>query len=69
MASAKMIIELDGSQHYAETNHQKDHERDLFLQSIGVLVLRYSNEDVNRRFQDICEAVLHHVYERIAPSP
>jgi len=69
IASAKIVIELDGSQHYAEENQQKDQERDLFLQSLGLLVLRYSNADVNQRFRNVCEAILHHVHERAMPSP
>ena len=64
IASAKIVIELDGSQHYTDQNRQNDQERDLFLQSLGLLVLRYSNEDVNRRFQDVGEDILHHVHAR-----
>ena len=69
IASAKIVIELDGSQHYSEETRQKDQERDLFLQSLGLLVLRYGNADVNQHFRDVCEDILYHVYERTMPSP
>jgi len=69
IASAKIVIELDGSQHYAQENRRKDQERDIFLQSLDLLVLRYSNADVNLRFRDVCEDILHHVHERTLPSP
>ena len=69
VASAKIVIELDGSQHYAEENQQKDQERDCFLQSLGILVLRYSNADVNQHFRNVCEDILHHIHERTTPSP
>ena len=69
IASAKIVIELDGSQHYAEENKEKDQNRDLFLQRLGILVLRYSNADISQRFEGICEDILRHVRERTTPSP
>jgi len=69
IASAKIVIEIDGSQHYTDENRQKDQERDIFLQSLDLLVLRYSNADVNQRFRNVCEDILHHVYERAMLSP
>ena len=39
-ASAKLVIELDGSQHYEEMGRQKDEIRDAYLESIGCRVLR-----------------------------
>ena len=57
-AEAKTVIELDGSQHYEEKGIAADAERDLYLSSIGITVLRYSNSDVNRNFQGVCEDIL-----------
>jgi len=68
IASAKIVIEIDGSQHYTDENRQVDAERDVFLQSLGILVLRYSNADVNLRFRDVCEDILHYVYARSTHS-
>ena len=68
IASAKIVIEIDGSQHYTDENRQVDAERDVFLQSLGILVLRYSNADVNLRFRDVCEDILHYVYACTKPS-
>ena len=36
IASAKIVIELDGSQHYEDENRQKDQERDAFLAELGI---------------------------------
>ncbi len=69
IASAKIVIELDGSQHYTEQNRQKDQERSLFLQCLGLQVLRYSNLDIQQRFRGVCEDILLHVRERTEPSP
>ena len=61
IASAKLVIELDGSQHYEEDARQKDQTRDTYLKSIGCSVLRYSNADVNQRFRAVCEDIYNHL--------
>ena len=69
IASAKIIVELDGSQHY-ETNHQKkDALRDSYLKSIGCQVLRYSNADIRYRFQDVCRDIWNHLQATDTNSP
>ncbi|MBO5091125.1 MAG: endonuclease domain-containing protein [Clostridia bacterium] len=60
-ASAKIVIELDGFQHYEEDAYQKDKERDGYLNSLGIKVLRYSNYDLNRRFEEVCADILKHI--------
>ena len=57
IASKKLVIELDGSQHYEKDGQKKDEVRDAYLQSIGCRVLRYSNLDVNKRFKSVCEDI------------
>ena len=57
-ASAKLVIELDGSQHYEDEGTASDRERDLSLNSLGISVVRYSNSDVNRNFDGVCADLL-----------
>ena len=57
IASAKVVIELDGSQHYMAEGIKKDEERDRYLQKNGYKVLRYSNADINLRFQTVCQDI------------
>ena len=57
-ASSKLIIELDGSQHYEEKGVSADKKRDAYFSSIGIRVLRYSNEDVKKNFAGVCEDIL-----------
>lgn len=66
IASAGLVIELDGSQHYEAAGMEADRVRDKRLQSLGLRVLRYSNADVNRNFQGVCQDILHHLNK---PSP
>ena len=60
-ARFKLVIELDGSQHYEESGMEKDRERDLFLMDQGYTVLRYTNADINLRFREVCEDILEHM--------
>ena len=61
IARAKLVIELDGSQHYEEAGIRKDFERDTYLHAQGLSVLRYSNADVIENFEGVCEDILKHL--------
>ncbi len=56
-AEAKIVIELDGSQHYQEGNLETDQERTEFLEKYGLKVIRIANSEVNRNFQVVCELI------------
>jgi len=53
-AQAKIIIELDGSQHFEEQNAEKDAQRTAFFESYGIRVIRIANNKVNQNFQGVC---------------
>ena len=54
-AEAKLVIELDGGQHYEECAMEKDEERTRFLEGYGLKVIRIPNNEVNRNFTGVCE--------------
>lgn len=54
---AKLVIELDGSQHYEETEIQKDKQRTDFLEKYGLTVIRIPNNEVNQNFTGVCEYI------------
>ena len=56
-AEAKLVIELDGSQHYEDINMEKDAERTAFLNGYGLTVVRIPNNEVSRNFRGICEYI------------
>ena len=56
-AEAKLVIELDGSQHYEEAGLQKDVERTAYLEQYGIQVLRIPNNAVNQNFSGVCEYI------------
>ena len=53
-AKAKLVIELDGSQHYTEQGLCYDAERSAVIEKYGVQVLRFSNREVIRNFEGVC---------------
>ena len=53
-ASAGLVIELDGSQHYEPQGVSYDAERSRFLAGLGLEVLRFSNRDIDRDFSGVC---------------
>ena len=56
-ASAKLIIEIDGSQHYAPQGMAHDAERSAFLSALDLEVMRFSNRDIDRDFRGVCEQI------------
>ena len=56
-ASARLVIEIDGSQHYEAERIACDARRTKYLESLGLLVVRYSNADINREFREVCDSI------------
>jgi len=56
-ACAKLVIEVDGSQHYEPQGMAYDAERSVFLSTQGLEVLRFSNRDIDRNFSGVCEQI------------
>ena len=56
-AEAKLVIELDGSQHYEIDSAEKDAERTAFMEDYGLTVIRIPNNEVSSNFQGVCEYI------------
>ena len=54
---AKLVIELDGSQHYTEEGLKYDGNRSEILARYNLEVLRFSNTDIDQNFSAVCEAI------------
>ena len=63
---AKLVVELDGSQHFTPEEMEYDHKRTAWLEAQGLKVVRFSNLDVMRRFQDVCDTIYQIMEARIA---
>jgi very-short-patch-repair endonuclease len=55
--SEKLVIELDGQQHYTEEGKLKDKERDEHLRSLGIKVLRFKNAEVLSNLNDVLKRI------------
>ena len=62
----KLVIEIDGSQHYEENGIAYDEERSAYLQSLGLKVVRYSNREITWNFKKVCEQIDGLIRERSA---
>lgn len=53
-SKAKIVIEIDGSQHYTDEGLNYDENRTNTINDFGVEVIRFSNYDVNTNFEGVC---------------
>ena len=54
---ARLVVELDGSQHFDPDNIQQDRLRTMQLESRNLKVIRIPNNEVNRNFRVVCEYI------------
>ncbi len=54
---ARLIIELDGSQHYEKNGLLKDKIRTEKIESRNLTVIRIPNNEVNQNFDGVCEYI------------
>ena len=62
--SLKLIIEIDGYQHFYEENKEYDYKRTKYLESLGFYVLRFENTEVNKDIEDV-EFVINNVCDAL----
>ena len=56
-SKAKLVIELDGEQHYEKDNLEYDELRTKYFNSIGIDVIRFLNYDIDNNFEEVCSIV------------
>ena len=66
--SARLIIELDGSQHYEEKGLLKDKIRTEIIEQRNLTVIRIPNNEVNRNFEGVCQYIDNTVKESLRQS-
>ena len=60
-ADARLVIELDGGQHYEDAAQRRDAVRDLWMKRQGLTVLRYSNADIEENFEGVCADIIRYI--------
>ena len=56
-AAKKLVVEIDGSQHYEPEAEASDAKRTAYLESIGLRVVRFGNYDVDTHFDGVCATI------------
>ena len=59
--SAKVIVELDGGQHYTQEGISRDQVRDKYLESLGFTILRFSDREVFKNIEGVLERIFEHL--------
>ena len=54
---AKLVIEIDGSQHYTEDGLKKDEFRTEILEGYDLKVIRFTNYQIDTNFRGVCEYI------------
>ncbi len=66
--SAKLVVELDGSQHFDDDGIRNDRLRTGYLESLGLKVLRFSNLEIKQNFYEVCSLIDYEVNKAIGKS-
>ena len=66
---AKLVIEVDGSQHYTDNGLINDSIRTDILEKYGLTVLRYTNRYITKRFDLVIESIDTEIRKRINNAP
>jgi very-short-patch-repair endonuclease len=65
---ARLVIELDGSQHGSPAGQESDRKRKRELNLLGYRVLRFWNHEIDREKQSVMDTIFAALHERPAPS-
>jgi very-short-patch-repair endonuclease len=63
-----LLIELDGDSHYQEDSQEYDAVRDQFMHSLGIVVLRFRNDEVMQELNAVIGKIVD-VIEDLSPLP
>lgn len=54
----KLVVEIDGDSHYQNGQQRKDNDRDTFINSLEIKVLRFTNDEVMKNLEGVLEILL-----------
>ena len=63
----KLVIEIDGTQHFTTDGQQRDALRTQTLEQYGLQILRLSNRQINEEFSRVCEYIDLTVKNSLSP--
>ena len=63
---ARLVIEIDGAQHYTDKGKTHDRLRTEVLEKYGLAVIRFTNRDIDEKFEGVCSAIDKIIKERLS---
>ena len=67
-SKAMLVIEIDGGQHYSDESADYEQKRTDYLESLGLKVLRFTNTEISRDLNSVCEVINREIKARILLS-
>jgi len=65
----KLAIEIDGDSHSDDGAEERDAQRQAFIESHGIRVIRFTNEDVCKKLEDVLDEIVRVVSEMKKEPP
>jgi len=67
--ATKMVIEVDGGQHFYDDGIERDKERDVYINSLGLKVLRFTNVEVLKNMQGVIDSIIENMNQILLVPP
>ncbi|WP_051231752.1 endonuclease domain-containing protein [Kaistia adipata] len=67
--SLRLVVEVDGGQHYSDAGMARDAVRDAWLRAEGFRILRVSNHDVLTNLEGVVIAIISGIQPVPPPQP
>jgi very-short-patch-repair endonuclease len=64
---ARLVIEVDGSQHYGFEGKQKDMMRDVYMAQLGLTVLRFFDREIFENLDGVIETIWRYLKTEESP--
>lgn len=64
--AVRLVIEIDGGQHFFDEHLKRDRKRDAYLASMSLKVLRFDNWQILKSLDDVLAEIYRQI--KIAPS-
>ena len=64
----KLVIEIDGSQHYSGDGREYDESREEYMSSLSIKTIRFSNLDVLQNIEGVLSEIAKELELLLTPS-
>jgi very-short-patch-repair endonuclease len=68
-AKLKLVIEVDGGYHFTPEAQAYDQRRTARLETYGITVIRFTNDQVFHNFEGVCSEINEYIQQHLPPDP